>query len=546
MSQRALCNLMACTLLLSRLPMAGAVTTEARDVLQPLRVDDGVVVLSLTANISSELTDHLDEVRLRRIGGPNHGEAGKDQQENFLVRKTSARIDRDTSLFMAALPLGDYELSAFTKVTRLLDTETSQWKTVRTDITLSRPTQERLGTFTVLPGQTADLGRLILTQLNRLTLLGRSRVVVSNRADVGRLIPAYQGVFALPAARAWAGPPQIDDHAEELALARPTGAYCPDEWGDGRSVAASKFGSVIVRSTAGLWTVINGETIDSLTCVLPVDLPEASLFAVGVNGQIVKLAPGAGRLTPVDTGKVRFENLVYIAGNTKAGWYVVDLKDNLLTVYHALQMERGDWQAVHSDKLQARFFDSPTGFWPTRGASGFAYVLSDGVHALDYASGKWEYHARPNSGNILGAGFGAKGEIGVRGSALGNGFLSTDTGVTWKEIDIPLALGMQSFGGPMQLPDSSVLITAARKEYGTWQFALHATHDLGKHWHQVGDLPAYSRLVVLPSGNLLAVGGSTQGLFTIRRSSDGGESWVQEYTNYDAKAYKAGLDKDVH
>jgi hypothetical protein len=62
---------------------------------------------------------------------------------------------------------------------------------------------------------------------------------------------------------------------------------------DGSVAVASRLGTVLMRSQQGRWRALRAPGLESVLCVLPVDLPDAELVAVGEFGTLLRKARGS-------------------------------------------------------------------------------------------------------------------------------------------------------------------------------------------------------------------------------------------------------------
>ncbi|HEX8611657.1 MAG TPA: sialidase family protein [Telluria sp.] len=492
--------------------------------------DEGTVAVSMTTNLAAIL--ELTGFRVRRIGAPGKGKPPQpdDKNETYTLTPVAPELAFDSALFIGVLPAGDYQMAEVTlmpyDVTTYSGTDGTDFVTRTYQPVLAIPNVERYGTFTVSPGQTVDLGRTVLTPLNKITIFGRSGLNTDNRLLFERRSPGHARLLGTGAVPGWNAPRGADDVAEALALRRPVGTGCFSEYPDGRIAAAAKMGSVLLRSVDGAWTTVHAKGIDSLACVLPVALPDATLIGVGEANTIVKLAPGASTLSLVDPGNLPIGNLVYVAGNESAGWYVASHNRERLTVFHAQKIDGGNWTQMISLPLQKNFWWGQSGFWPWRTAKGFGFALHDSLHLLDYASGQWVTRKMPHETNVAAAQASPNGAIGVRGKMMGGAYLSKDEGLSWKEVPTPARAWV-----PLQLSNGDLYVSStASAGYAEAGPILHSSSDGGAKWIQIGQFPG-GKLEILPSGAMLSHG-TARGYYTIRRSGDNGVSWTMEYNNH--------------
>ncbi|MFB9245781.1 hypothetical protein IV454_11655 [Massilia antarctica] len=495
------------------------------------KADEGTVVVSVSTNMVAVLD--MTSVRMRRLGGAGESQSAPDDSgENiFELLQVAPALAFDSAVFVGVLPAGDYQMVQVTMKSYQVETvdRLLGWKlTVNRTITptIGSRDLDLFGMFTVRPGQTVDLGRTVITPLNKMTIIGRSALLSDNRQLLERKSPPHARLLGQNAAPGWTTPPLRDDFAEAIALRRPVGAGCFSEYPDGRIAAAAKMGTVLLRSTEGKWTAVRGTDINSLACVLPVALPNATLIGVGEANTIVRLAPGATTLTPVDPGNLPRGNLIYVAGNERAGWYITLHSDEQVSIFHARDIEGGNWKRVASVPLKKDFWWGQSGFWPWRTERGFGFAVDESLHVLDYASVQWVTRKMPQGMKVAAAQASPNGTIGVRGKMFGGSYISKDEGLSWQEVPTP-----RNAGVPLQSGDAALWVPSAPLP-GDLSAGpiLHTSGDLGRKWTQVGQFPG-GTLDILPSGAMLTYG-KERDFYTIRRSTDNGLSWSTEYHNF--------------
>ncbi|QGZ38345.1 hypothetical protein IP92_01344 [Pseudoduganella flava] len=502
--------------------LAGCVTkTIATDPTKgPVAPGQSPVVVSITSNTGQ--IRGFDTIRLTRFSEPGNPIAALTI-DKFELRRVAPGMARDTALFVGSLPAGNYMFS------ELVDVRSNQ----KLNVTGHRASS--LGKITVTADAPVDLGRLIVTPLNSKVLYGRSALVQSNADLLKRFSPDYARLFAVPVRGGWSGARPADDHVEEYALARPVGADCMTEMDDGRVVAASRLGAVLVRDKHAQWSTLRGPGIESLLCVLPVTLPDADLLAVGEFGALLKHVPGTTALTPVDTGNLPPGNLLRIAGNAGAGWYVAHQDRDQITFFHATRLEGGDWKPIGRESVKAAFWggERQMFIWTTR--TGFAYSLYKGpMQRYDFASGTWSKHPLPDGRRLVDLQVSPNGLLSVetikgRMNMFGNAYVSNDDGRTWTEAGSNLKVIRSPV---LQLPDGTMLMYASVDTFG--KVELQASRDGGKTWTPRPPHEYARMMAALKSGTVLLYDQGDSGVLTIRSSQDGGATWTQEYTTFDS------------
>jgi len=259
------------------LGLSGCANMNAADpAKQAPKADESVVVVSITGN-TAQVTA-MDVLTVARDPLPDGKPGGI-----LMLHQMAPGLARDTALFVGVLPAGGYSLA-----------QLSNFQTRRyLDIPLKM--RERIGHFRIVAGEATDLGRLVMTPVNTNVVVGRSTRITDNKALMARFVPEELPFFQRTVNGGWIAPRDAVDRAEEYALARPVGADGLLEMPDGRLVAGSRLGSILVRETSGRWHVIGSDVLQSVLSVLPSDRDDARLFAVGEFDTILKLPTWTSR-----------------------------------------------------------------------------------------------------------------------------------------------------------------------------------------------------------------------------------------------------------
>lgn len=514
--------------------VAGCSTTTIVD--DPLKIAPSSqlkpVVLSITAN-TSEIRgfDHITVTRISEL----QAKGEPDVTQNFVLRQVMPGMARDTALFIGSLPPGEYFFASFS------DSKTNKILRIPADSKL-------LDHFVVGSAKPVDLGRLVVTPLNTSVVYGRSKKVTSNAQLMQRFSPAHAALFAGDVENGWKTPEggSAGDAVEAYAMGKPVGADCITELADGTVVAASRLGTVMRRSTSGRWGAFHSNGLESVLCVIPSDLPDSELIAVGEFNTLLRKPRTENKLVPVDTGDLPPGNLLRIFGSAEAGWVVAQQRGMEITLYHSKQLDAGKWTALRKESIAPNFWSGGSAFWMWKTATGFGYVTSAGpFRYYDAGSATWTESAVPNNARIINISDNPNGEFGLLtspgggfGGIFATAWFSKDQAKTWKTVELPFKIkaypvqftndgAMLALGGVMSAHELQI----SRDDGRTWTH--HAPYDLER------------RFVVLKNGDMIDVNGGAYGLFSVRGSKDGGKTWNYEYSNFDKKAYdmKAAKDK---
>lgn len=475
------------------------------------------VVISVSTN-TGEISG-FNNIAIRR-----HLSQGQSESifsgNSFAFQSVTPGVGRDTALFIGLLPPGEYSFGAFSAGTKRLNVGE----------------QNLLGKFTVTSGKPVDLGRLVLTPVNHQVMIGRIARPSSNLDLIRRIVPAKLDQFAGELASGWVGQVEATNNLEKYSLANTVGADCATERADGTVFAASRLGTVLTRSSLGKWRGLRGAGLESLLCLLPVELPDAELVAVGEMLALVRKPRGSDQLVPVDPGNLPPGDLIKINGSPGAGWFVVHKVGNKLTLYRSSKLDAGDWKVV----LQAdarenaqRNYESMFS-WQTEAGMGYAGPTGP-IKIFDNASGQWSERALPPSqSRLLHAAVATNGDLVIHAANtssmwdhVNSSFVSKDMGANWKAILPPPATARR----PMQIFHDGTLMTLNNAAHYTM------SQDKGATWTVGGKA---ERLVLpLRTGTLLDFDDGKHGLFSIRSSVDGGKQWDTEYSTFNRQAYDA-------
>ncbi|WP_146204453.1 exo-alpha-sialidase [Massilia glaciei] len=386
--------------------------------------------------------------------------------------------------------------------------------------------------------------------MNKKDIVGRSRQAKSNLSLIEKFSPQHRQLFSGDVEAGWNGAEEGRYVVEENALARPLGADCLTELADGTMIAASRLGTVLIRSSKGIWRAVRGQGIESLLCVTPVSLPNAEFLAVGELGTILRKPPGIDKLLPVDGGDLPMGNLLRIEGNAEAGWFVLHEKGDELSLLHSRTLEAGQWRFVRKETQKGDLWNAFSSIWMWRTNNGFGYTVSNGpIHIMDFATGEWTERATPKNERIAVIIHSPNGTLGAltapRGGfskALATVYFSKDDAQSW----VPAALPFKSTPFPiMRGADGTVPIMHSWD--GTMHVSggslseAHVSKDEGKTWTNEG---RSGRLMSpLKSGGLVALNFGVDRVFSIIHSADGGKNWEVEYSTSDRRADGAANKK---
>jgi len=505
--------------------LSGCATSGVDPARQAPKANESAVAITITGNTAQ--VSAMDMLMVERAPLADGSPGGR-----FTLHQLAPGLARDTALFVGVLPAGDYSF------TRLDNFQTRRF------LLISERMNERLGRFRIIAGEATDLGRLIVTPVNTNVVLGRSARVTDNKALMARFVPEELPFFQGRVNGGWIAPRGATDHAEEYALERPVGADGVLELSDGRIVAGSRLGTVLVRERNARWHVLGSEVLESILSVVPSNRDDARLFAVGEFDTILRLRAWDTRMDVVDPGNLPPGNLFFIDGNDRDGWYVGLQHANEVQLLRSTRLEHGDWHGLASDSVGKDFINGGNSAWLWRVPGGLGYAVSAGrIRHLDYASGRWSETKAANNNRLTSISPNPDGSLGILTSP-GGGFggifaslyLSSDFGATWSEVKSDFSV---SVSPPRRTSRGTLLVPGG--VFGKQE--LHASTDGGKTWQARGDYPLGRRLETMPTQGLVGVDAGGFGIFGIWHSDDEGATWKEEYSNFDRAVYEQSHEK---
>ena len=465
----------------------------------------GAVLVSLTSN--SARSGQYDGVDVRQDNGP--GQSGQD----YHLVLVSPGLSRDTSLFVGALPPGDYYFTRITQGQIYIPLFASSG---------------RLGKFKIESGKTSDLGRLVLTGMNERYLLGRSALAVDNSDLVRAFAPDEASLLALPRGTGWADPHHKDDLVEAYAQTTPVGADGLTELPDNYVAAGSRLGVLLVRRPSGNWEKKWTGSLSSLLWLVPGENTDTRVVAVGEFDTIVRMDH---RWNPIhlDKGNLPEGNLFFIDGNDTIGWIVGHQRGQTITFFQSQKLDGGDWNPILQEQMKNSFWFGQSHVWAWHTPTGIAYATSfNGLQVYQRATSAWNRIALPGDPSILGV------SIQDQWSLLttpGRIMDSHDQGKTWNEQGCPFAT---KIAPGCVMPGGKILQLG-----GIIHEKLQLSEDGGATWTPItAPVSLGESLVFTPTQGIFTIndGRVAFGFAHIQHSSDGGKTWELEYSNFNQAA----------
>lgn len=513
-------RLLAFSLCLACAAFTGGCASDEYLAKDPLKLDAAstrsAVALSITTNTGQ--ISGFDNIEVTRILAPGVTESGFGVK-TYTLRRVAPDMARDTALFVGSLPPAEYMFTSFSSNA--------------TGKVLKVGKENLLGNFTVHAGMRVDLGRLLLTPVNRHVVVGRMEGAASNLSMIARFSPEHAEMFSSKVEAGWNGPGRDASGFTAYALRSPVGADCPTERDDGTVIAASRLGSVLIRSKQGRWRAVRGTSVESLLCVLPVDLPDAELLAVGEFGTLLRKPRGMDTLVPVDIGNLPPGNLLNIAGNPASGWIIAHKAGHSVTLYRSARLEGGNWTPLVKEEIKSIYPHGGSGFYMWRTKAGIAYAVARGQFKyLDFASSQWTERWTPSHFPLGGLTVAPNGNLGafVMLGAIVMDYTSSDDAVTWQQIKPSTHYRKMP---ALALNDGALLMVTG--SYGKEMAEI--SRDGGKTWTQQGQYQDNRTILPLKSGELLDFDKGQLGFFSINRSVDSAKTWTLEHSTFDVAAY---------
>lgn len=481
---------------------------------------EGVVVVSLTSNTLQAPKFTMIEVRAVKPGTS----VDRDGTRYNLV-VSNAQLGNATTLFAGTLPEGEYRFDRLTALGNYL--------------LLSEGQRERVGTFRVVAGETADLGRLLVAPVNNLAAVGRSELVTSNAELVKRFAPDITRFYSARVNTGWTAARNAGDVVERYARSRPLGATSLVELPGGEVAAAARVGTVAIRNASGNWRVAGSNGLEALLAVAPYDTPRWRLVAAGELNTVLRM-DREGRLHPVDVGNLPVGTIAFIDGNDRVGWFILHRAYEATTLYHTESLDTPAWKDLAREREGASALHGAERTWAWRTTGGFAYAHSNGrIRFYDYATKQWTDRAAPKGHRLVAVQPSAEDVVGIvtsPGGGFGGVFSSTyytrDRGQTWLEVNSPNKVKV----APPRITSTGTMLEAG----GVFQGAgLQGSRDGGKTWIQIVEKAMLGdALWVMPTQGLFLVTEGAQGVLKIENSRDDGVTWRVEASTFDREAYE--------
>lgn len=472
----------------------------------------GISVTGNTAVLSAPTGIHAYLVKKYESG---------ERAREYVLHSVGPKTETETAAYVGTLPEGEYLIDCY---------DFGPTAFVR----MGEASQNLLGKFVVKGGEPVDLGRLVFASSpdGRRTLLGRSSMVTDNQKFLSRLDGRYAALFTT-SATGWLGPVSEYDIAESISLSAPIGSRSVTPEAPGHALVATRMGSVLERTTGGRWQVWRTRnSLESLYDVMPADRQDARFIAVGEYSTIVRMPRDGQQMEPVSPGNLPVGKLLFIAGNDKVGWYVLDQSGDDVRLFHSATIEAGDWTQIATESTAFSRWNGLNTLWAWRTRNGMAYAVSAGkIHFLDFETGQWTHREAPNRDRLIQVAPNADGSIGAltspgggAGGVLAGVWLSHDNAESWQALSVPFTVKVAA---PVATPEGRLIVAGGA--FGNPE--LQISDDHGATWSKLADHSLDRSIQVTPDGLFYAITSGFGGQYAIRTSEDGGVHWRIEYTN---------------
>ena len=483
--------------------------------LRTLAADEGVVRFALVTN----------DVRGRRPDVITVASA----TARFEIRPVSDGFANNLGLYTAVLPAGRYFLAS------IADRVTFRW------IDFNAMAQGGLGVFEVKAGQSSDLGTLMLTPNIDSWLVGRVAGVVTPPEAWREAAPASASTLAqLPTGGGWveAAYSQV---FFDINLARgPVGLQGLRELPDGRVLAPSALGTLLVRGVDGQWTTLKAPRPWPLLWATAGAVDGEYVGITEWNRLVVFAADGTSREVPMrglPAGRALF-----VSRSPQGEWYLAQEVPGALRLYRAAALDAAHWDEVGAVQLTKSLWSGDRGAWAMESPEGVLLVQgSTGLlRHFRYATGAWEDHHLTGNRDIQSVDLMPDGTVSVLTIAAGGfagmfsgAWITRDYGANWQELNTGYTVKVS----PLVVSGDGRLLQAGGV-FG--ESGIKVSNDGGKTWAQLTEaLPVETRLFQSKRNGLFAIRriGGVQDV--LLRSPDGGANWVYEWSSIG----RAGIER---
>ena len=439
----------------------------------------------------------------------------------FEIRPVSDGFANNLGLYAAVLPAGRYYLAA------IADRVTFRW------IDFNAAAQGGLGTFEVRAGQSADLGTLMLTPNIGAWLIGRSLDVAMPAEAWREAAPATEKVLArLSAGGGWTGE-AFQQRWFDINVERgPVGLQGLRELPDGRVLAPSALGKLLVRGVDGQWSTLTAPRPWPLLWATAGAAAGEYVALTEWNRFVVFAADGTSREVPLrglPSGRALF-----ITRSPQGDWYLAQEIRGAMRLYRAAALDAERWEEVGSVQLTQSVWSGNRGAWAVETPDGVLLVQgSKGLlRHFRYATRAWEDRSLTGSRDIQSVDIMPDGTVSVLTIAAGGfagifsgAWVSRDYGANWQELNT----GYNVKVSPLVVPGDGRVLQAGGV-FG--ESGIKVSTDNGKTWKQLTEaLPVETRLFQSRQNGLFAIRRIAEVHDVLLRSPDGGANWVYEWSS---------------
>ncbi len=475
--------------------------------LRTLAADEGVISFALITN----------DVRGRR---PDVVTVANNTAR-FEIRPVSDGFANNLGLYTAVLPAGRYYLAS------VADRVTFRW------IDFNAMAQGGLGVFEVKAGQSSDLGTLMLTPNMGAWLIGRVPGLATPSEAWREAAPASASVLSpLSAGGGWVDA-AYSQVFFDINLARgPVGLQGLRELPDGRVLAPSALGTLLVRGVDGQWSTLKAPRPWPLLWATAGAVDGEYVGITEWNRFVVFAADGTSR--EVAMHGLPAGRALFLSRSPQGEWFLAQEVPGALRLYRSTALDAERWQEMGSVQLTQSLWSGNRGAWAMESPEGVLLVQgSTGLlRHFRYATGAWEDHHLTGNRDIQSVDLMPDGTVSVLTIAAGGfagmfsgAWITRDYGANWQELNTGYTVKVS----PLVVSGDGRLLQAGGV-FG--ESGIKVSNDDGKTWVQLTEaLPVQTRLFQSKRNGLFAIRRIGDVHDVLLRSPDGGANWVYEWSS---------------
>jgi hypothetical protein len=319
----------------------------------------------------------------------------------------------------------------------------------------------------------------------------------------------------------------------DISLARgPVGLQGLRELPDGRVLAPSALGKLLVRGVDGQWSTLTAPRPWPLLWATAGAAAGEYVALTEWNRFVVFAADGTSHEVPLrglPSGRALF-----ITRSPQGDWYLAQEIRGAMRLYRAAALDAEHWEEVGSVQLTQSVWSGNRGAWAVETPDGVLLVQgSKGLlRHFRYATRAWEDRSLTGSRDIQSVDIMPDGTVSVLTIAAGGfagifsgAWVSRDYGANWQELNT----GYNVKVSPLVVPGDGRVLQAGGV-FG--ESGIKVSTDNGKTWKQLTEaLPVETRLFQSRQNGLFAIRRIAEVHDVLLRSPDGGANWVYEWSS---------------